>query len=300
MTDQIILGLWPIAGITTVGVTAEDARSTIQTAIQSGIRAFDTAFSYGFDGESDRFLGQAIHQDRDSYRVFGKVGQRWTSDRKRVVDGRPAQLVADAEASLSRLQTENFDLLFLHSPDPNTPIAESAMAMQSLKDRGLCKRIGICNVDAAMLHDFCDACQCDAIQAPLNLLQTASLTKLIPTATEKGCETYVFWALMKGLLAGSISRDHVFAAGDSRPTYDIFRGAARERAHRVIDSLREVGRACDRSVAQLSIGWALSQPGVTGALVGARRPQQVREISRAEGLETSTLNQIDAILASIA
>ena len=97
MERPVILGLWPIAGITTVGVTAEDARATIRSAIECGIRWFDTAYSYGFDGESDRLLGEAIRGDRDRYGVIGKVGQRWSADRQRVVDASPATLIRDAE-----------------------------------------------------------------------------------------------------------------------------------------------------------------------------------------------------------
>ena len=72
---------------------------------------------------------------------------------------------------------------------------------------------------------------------------------------------------MKGLLAGRITRDHVFAEGDSRPTYDIFRGEARRRTHDVLDELGEIAGLAGLTIAQLSIGWALSQTGVTAALV---------------------------------
>ncbi|TWT55091.1 General stress protein 69 [Rubripirellula amarantea] len=289
---MIILGLWPIAGITTVGVTPEDARQTIQTAIDCGITAFDTAFSYGYDGESDRYLGEAIAGQRDRYTVIGKVGQRWTTDRKRVVDGSPGQLTADAELSLRRMNADRFDVLFLHSPDPNVPIETSAQAIADLRRRGLCDRVGISNADVAQVQAFASVDGCDAVECPLNLLQTDMLADFIPAAQTLRSEVYCFWTLMKGLLAGAIKRDHVFADGDSRPGYDVFQGEQLERAHCLVDGLREVGDRHGMTVSQLAVGWVLSQPGVTGTLVGARRPEQIRELAAARKLNSEVAEDV--------
>ena len=295
----ITLGLWPLAGITTVGVTADDAESTIATAIECGITRFDTAFSYGYDGESDRLLGRFLRHGRERFHVTGKVGQRWTNDRRRVVDACPATLNADAEASLRRLGIEQFDLLMLHSPDPQVPIGQSAETLNRLRQRGLCRAIGVCNVNPQQRREFARVGDCDAIQCPLNLLQRESLEQVIPDGYRDGCEVYVYWALMKGLLAGKISRDHQFAAGDSRPGYPIFQGVARRRAHDVLDQLQRVAHESQLTIAQLSIGWVLSQPGVSGALVGARRPQQIQDTARAAPLDRELVALIDQIVAGI-
>ena len=147
------LGLWPIAGITTIGVTQEDAHATIREAIHRGITTFDTAYSYGYDGESDRLLGQYVHSQRDDFHIIGKVGQRWNGQRKRVVNGTPEQLTLDAEESVRRLGIECFDLLMLHSVDPNVPLERSMITMCELHRRGLCHAIGICNVQVAELSE---------------------------------------------------------------------------------------------------------------------------------------------------
>ena len=295
---SIILGLWPVAGVTTVGVTRQDAESTIATAIECGITRFDTAFSYGYEGESDRLLGKFISQERDRFHVIGKVGQRWNGDRVRVVDGSPGTLIADAEKSLRRIGIERFDLLMLHSPDPDVAIEASAETLDGLRRRGLCRETGVCNVDAEQRRRFASACPCDAIQCPLNLLQQDTLRQLIPECHREGCKAYVFWTLMKGLLAGKITRDHVFAEGDSRPGYPIFQGQQRARAHKVLDQLAVVAKENSTTIAALSIGWAVSQPGVSAALVGARRPEQIRETAAAKRLDHDTVVRIDQILAA--
>ncbi|WP_345687876.1 aldo/keto reductase [Novipirellula caenicola] len=294
----IVLGLWPIAGVTTVGVTRSDAEATIAAAIELGVTVFDTAFSYGYDGESDKLLRPFLAKDRDRFKVIGKVGQRWSSDRQRIVDGTAESLTADAEESLRRLGIDCFDVLMLHSPDPKVAIETSAAAMAQLQRRGLCKRTGVSNVTPTQRAQFAAVVRCDAIECPLNLLQRDSLDQLIPEASADGGEVYVFWTLMKGLLAGKIKRDHVFAKGDSRPGYPIFQGKARERTHQILDQMQELGERVDRSVAQLSIGWAVSQPGVIAALVGARRPEQIRETCTATRLPPEIVAELDRIVAS--
>jgi aryl-alcohol dehydrogenase-like predicted oxidoreductase len=294
--SRVILGLWPLAGITTAGVTEPDAQQTMISAIDHGIDTFDTAFSYGYEGEMDRLLGSFVRDQRDRFTIIGKVGQRWTHDRKRMVDGSRDILTRDTEISLQRIGIEQFDLLMLHSPDSKVPIERSAEAMASLQQRGLSQRIGVCNVDPSQLRRFRQAANCDAIQCPLNLMQRSSLQELIPQCAQQRCDVYVFWVLMKGLLAGRMSRSHVFSEGDSRPSYGIFQGDARRRAHDVLDGMHELAISTGLSIAQLSIGWVLSQDGVTAALVGARRPDQVREIAHAKPLSEDVAEAVDAIV----
>ncbi len=297
-TSRIVLGLWPVAGITTVGVTAKDARETVAQAIELGITRFDTAYSYGYEGESDRLIGPFIAEDRERYFVIGKVGQRWNAKRQRVIDGRPEQLTADAEESLRRIGTDYFDLLLLHSPDPEVPIARSAAAIEQLRRRGLCKAVGISNADRETINAFGEVAKLNAIEAPLNWVQRDGLSTTIGDSYQGGRKVYVYWTLMKGLLAGRIARDHVFAPGDSRPGYPIFQGQLRAAIHDALDEVEKLARQTARTVAQLSIGWAISQPEVTAALVGARRPDQVRELAAVKPLDEETVRTIDRIVAA--
>jgi aryl-alcohol dehydrogenase-like predicted oxidoreductase len=294
---SVIFGVWPLAGITSGAVEPETARQTIREAIESGIDTFDTAFSYGFNGEAERYLGEILAEYRNkpnspSLQVIGKVGQRWSTDRKRYTDASPNQLTADAEESLRRLGLEKFDCLLLHAIDPKVDLKRSADAIDALRRRGLADRIGISNANREELQLFSSYVNCSAIQCPLNLLQRHSLDSIIPAAAGLGAAVYVYWTLMKGLLAGQISRDHQFDVGDSRPGYEIFQGEKRRRAHDVIDRLWRIAQQHDTTVAKLSIGWAVSQPGVTAALVGAKTPAQIRETASAGPLSQELLNHL--------
>ncbi len=291
--SKVILGLWPIAGVTTIGVTSTDALATIATAIELGIDTFDTAYSYGRDGESDRYLARMIKGSSDRYHIISKVGQRYQDDGARIADGRPQTLRLDAEESLRRLRIERFDTLMLHSVDEHVDIRQSAEALQKMQDNGIAKRIGLCNASVQERQLFSSVCDCRAIQCPLNMLQSENLSTVIADAADANCDVLVYWTLMKGLLAGKISPEHVFPPGDSRPAYAIFQGEQRARAHRVVNELQNIARETNRTPAELAVSWALSQPGVTGALVGARRPDQIREVASAAKLDQTTLLRID-------
>ena len=293
---HIALGLWPIAGITTVGVSTSDANQTLSAAIESGITTFDTAFSYGYAGESDLILGRHLQGQRDDFTVIGKVGQRWNDRRERIIDGSRESLVADAEQSLRRMNLDYFDLLMLHSPDPNIPLEKSAEVIAELQQRGLCLRAGVCNINTEQLRKFQTVIKCDAIQCPLNLLQRESLNELIPNCQKPKINVYAFWTLMKGLLAGKIKRDHQFAQGDSRPGYPIFQGVARERAHQIIDGISRLGEEANLTPAQMAIGWVLSQPGISMALVGGHTPNQIRETAKSLPLPTALCTAIDQLV----
>ena len=287
---SVALGLWPIAGITTIGVTQEDAHATIREAIHRGITTFDTAYSYGYDGESDRLLGQYVHSQRDDFHIIGKVGQRWNEQRKRVVNGTPEQLTLDAEESVRRLGIECFDLLMLHSIDPNVPLERSMITMCELHRRGLCHAIGICNVQLLVyrkLNASPNRSRSDCMQfVPLNLIQQDSQQELIPHAKQKGIQAHVYWTLMKGLLAGRSPHPSVCRRRfPSQLRY--FSRSAMGKCPSHCRRISAVGQKLNSSPAKLAVGWTLSQPGVEHALVGARKVEQVIEIAEAQPLDTS-------------
>lgn len=297
--SPVILGLWPIAGITTVDTDPIQSQLTLQAALEHGVSTFDTAFSYGYDGESDRLLSTVINTRRSQVQVISKVGQRWNKERQRVVDSSPSTMLADAEASLRRLGTDYVDLMMLHSVDPAVDVRRSAEALVEMQRRGWVRQFGVCTSSIAELARFAEVIMPRAVQLPLNLLQQESLSELIPWCVQHEVEVHVFWVLMKGILAGTIGPNHSFSPGDSRPKYEIYQGELRQKTHRLVERLQVIGAESGLTVAQVSIGWALSQRGVTAALVGAKRPSQIEETASSRPLSVKILSQIDEALAEL-
>src|SRR5688572_19343405 len=99
--SPIAMGCWPIAGITTVDVTEDDAVATLEAALESGINFFDTANNYGYDGESEKLVGHVLKRHRDKVAIATKGGLSW-KDKVQVKDGSPIRLREQCEESLRR------------------------------------------------------------------------------------------------------------------------------------------------------------------------------------------------------
>jgi len=299
MVSPVALGCWPIAGMTSPDVTHEQSLLTLHAAVDSGINFLDTAYAYGVDGESERLIAEALGDRREQLVIASKGGISLETGGARNIDGRPGTLRTHCEKSLGRLQTDYLDLLYLHAPDPQVPVRESAGALRELMEEGKTRSVGVSNFTLQQIIDFQGECPIAAFQPPYNMLQRDIEVDTLPWCRENSVSVMVYWPLMKGLLAGKLARDHVFTPGDSRLKYPMFQGEEWEKNQDLVDALRELGTRSGHSVAQMAVNWTLSQPGISVALCGAKRPEQIRETAGAMGrpLDSTTLTAIDQLLA---
>lgn len=292
-------GAWPISGMSSVDVNDADSLATIAACLDAGVNFFDTAYGYGEQGESERLLARALGSRRDEVVLATKGGIEWRPGRQQVLDGSPAKLRRQCETSLERLETDFVDLLYLHAPDPRTPVAESAAELARLMQEGKARAIGASNCTVEQLTEFASACPLAAVQPAYNMLQRDIEQDLVPWCVAQGVAIVVYWPLLKGLLAGKLARDHVFAAGDGRAKYPMFQGAEWQKNQDFVDGLRPIAAEAGLSVAQLVINWTVHQPGITSALCGAKRPDQAHENAggAAAPLSDAVRAKIDAALA---
>lgn len=293
--SPVAFGCWPIAGVSSIGVTDDYSIQSIHAAIDAGINFFDTAYSYGYQGEADHLLRTALSDRRQEVLLASKVGSHYDSQRTRVVDGRPEVLIDQAAASLTRLGIEQLDLLYLHQPDPQVPIEESASAIAEIVRRGWARYAAVSNVDVDQLNRFHTVCPVVAVQPPFNMLQQESWLAIREFCLQHKIAGVCYWVLMKGLLAGKFERDHQFDPRDRRLAYPIYQGEQWQRSQDFLDLLRGLAREADCTVAQLVLAWTIAQPGISVALCGAKRPEQIRETAAAMHLqlELSVYEQID-------
>lgn len=294
--SPIALGCWPIAGITSIDVTEANSLATIECSFELGINFLDTAYCYGRDGESERMIRRALGSRRDEMVIATKGGIHWGPDGKQAKDGRPETLKRQCEESLQRLGTDRVELLYLHAPDPNVPVAESAGALQELMQAGKTRSVGLSNATLAQLEEFAAACPLAAFQPHYNMLQREIEADTLPWCQARGVSVMVYWPLMKGLLAGKLPRDHVFPPNDGRAKYPMFQGEEWRKTQDFLDELRAIAAETGRTVAQLVINWTIHRPGITAALCGAKRPYQIEENAGALGwrLSDAQLARIDA------
>ncbi len=282
-----------MAGISSLGVSDDQSLATIQRAYEEGVNFFDSAFSYGYDGESDRLLARALKGVRNQVAIASKVGQGWNPNRERVIDGRPETLLGHAQRCLERLETDCVDIMYLHSPDPHVPLSESASAIGEIVGRGWARTGGVCNVNLEQAQEFATHCPTGAIQIPFNMLQQQSLLDLAAFAEKYGIRLVCYWIYMKGLLAGRMSRNHVLNPRDKRLSYPIYQGDSWERAQNLLDVLRALAKRKQCEVNHLVIAWALKQKSMSVALIGAKNPQQISESLLGNSIELTESESVE-------
>ena len=317
--SPVALGCWPIAGVTTLDVNEADSIATIQKCFDVGINHLDTAHVYGPNGESENLIRRALAgtrqpvlpgagSRRDEMVIATKCGIHYEG-REMVTNGRPERLRAECDESLRRLGTDRVELLYLHAPDEKVPIAESAGALRELLEAGKTRSVGASNLSVEQIEAFVAVCPLAAVQMPYNMLQRDIEQRTIPWCREHNVAVTVYWPLMKGLLAGRMPRDAALDQRDSRRKYPMYQGDEWQRNQDFVERLREVAALAvvrgspdpaPPTVAQLVVNWTISQPGVTAALCGAKRPWQIEETAGAMGwtLSAEQTALIDAAIAA--
>jgi aryl-alcohol dehydrogenase-like predicted oxidoreductase len=304
------LGTWAIGGPWQFGwgqVDDGESVAAIRHAIDRGVNWIDTAAVYGL-GHSEEVVGEAVKPFRAGEDVYlftkcGRVGER-TAESDVRNDLRPESIRRECEASLRRLGVERIDLYQFHWPDwtTGTSIEESWGVMAELVDEGKVRWIGVCNHDVEQL-ERCEAVRhVDSLQPQLSLLVRGALSELLPWADGHGTGVIAYSPMASGMLTGTFDHDRVerLESDDWRRGSPIFREPALAANLAFVDGLRLLAEPLGISVPALAVGWVLAQQGVTGAIVGARRPAHVDGWSAAgEGdLPEDVLRQIDELIAA--
>lgn len=294
----LAMGCWPITGITSIDVEETQSLATLSAAFDAGINFFDTAYCYGFAGESEQMIGRVLGQHRQEIVIATKGGIHWENG-KQVRDGTPATLFRECDESLRRLGTDYIDLLYLHAPDPVTPVAESAAALKQILQSGKARCIGLSNASTAQLREFAEVCPLSAFQPHYNMLQREIELDQLPWCIENKVSIVCYWPLMKGLLAGKLNRNHIFSARDGRQKYPMYHGDEWQKNQDFLDQLRPIALEVGKSLSQLVLNWTIHQTGITVALCGAKRPSQIEENALGMGWEltASQMQKIDEAIA---
>jgi aryl-alcohol dehydrogenase-like predicted oxidoreductase len=295
----VALGCWPIAGVTTLGATEADSIATIQRCFDVGVNHLDTAYVYGPNGESENLIRRALGTRRDEIVIATKCGIHYEGS-EMVNDARRDVLHRECDESLRRLGTDHVELLYLHSPDESTPIEESAAALSELQAAGKTRSVGASNCSLEQLQAFQTVTPLAAVQLPYNMLQRDIEQQTVPWCREHGIAVTVYWPLMKGLLAGKLPRDRQLDERDNRRKYPMYQGNEWQKNQDFVDALRHAATLTGHSVAQLVVNWTIHQPGITAALCGAKRPEQIEETAGAMQwtLTEEQRSLIDAAIAA--
>ena len=255
---------------------------TIHRALDLGMNWIDTAAVYGL-GHSEEIVGRALKERSDRPYLFTKCTLLWDEKRKIRHTMKAESIRRELEDSLRRLRVDAIDLYQIHWPDPDSEIEEGWTTLAALKREGKVRYIGVSNFNVQQMARAQAIAPIDSLQPPYSILRPEIEEKILPFCQRHRIGVIVYSPMMCGLLTGKMTRERIaaFPRDDWRRRDSEFQEPRLSRNLELVERLRAIGQRHGRSPAEVAIAWTLRHPAVTGAIVGARRPEQVDEIIRA-------------------
>lgn len=305
-------GCWAMGGLWWGDdVSDTDSEAAVHRALDLGVNWFDTAPLYGH-GHADEVLVRALGDRKREVVIATKVGVRWDGEGMHArSDLTAGHIRSDVEASLKRLGLERIDLLQIHWPcQLDTPLEETMEALEQLRREGKVRYFGLCNYPADDLKRAASLAHVDSLQTPYSMLRREYESELLGACAQlpagpgehgtRQLGVLAYEPLCRGLLTGKFSATARFPESDLRGRDDRFQGSRFLKALTIVSRLQLLSKRLGTPVGPLAIAWVLRQPGLTSAIVGAKRPAQVEENAAAAALLDRDLpwDEIDRIVSS--
>jgi aryl-alcohol dehydrogenase-like predicted oxidoreductase len=277
------LGAWAIGGNGWLNGWGpqDDAESiaTIHRAIECGINWIDTAAVYGL-GHSEEIVGQALKGMAERPYVFTKCSRVWDDPMTIRSELTAASIRRECEASLRRLQVETIDLYQIHWPRPDQDIEEGWNTLAALQREGKVRQIGVSNFDVSQLKRAQAIAPVGSLQPPYALIRREVEEAILPYCGEQQIGVIVYSPMASGLLSGRMTRERALGLPDDdwRRRNPEFQEPRLTRNLAVVARLQELADNRGVTAGAVAIAWVLRHAAVTGAIVGARRPDQIEEI----------------------
>ncbi len=298
--SRIGLGTWAIGGLDWGAIPDDVAVATCLSAIERGINLIDTAPIYGH-GRAEEIVGKAIraHGRREDFYIATKFGLDW-SERGVFANSTAPRLQAELEASLRRLGTDYIDLYQIHWPDTRTPIAETAALLAGFQRQGKVRALGVSNFNVAQMEEFRAVAPLASNQPPYNLFERQIDEDILLWCATNHIAILTWSTLCRSLLGGRVTRGMNFDKDDIRRVDPKFREPRFSQYITAVEGLAEFAHQhYDKSVLELAVRWVLDRPGVSVALWGAKRPEQLDAVAGVVGwkLDAAAMAEIDRIVS---
>ncbi len=305
--SEITYGNWLTHGSQ---VENETATECVRAALDAGISTFDTADVYA-NTKAETVLGEALRGERRESleiftKVFGPTGPKGHNDvglsRKHILEA--------INGSLRRLQTDYVDVYQAHRYDYETPLEETMQAFADLVRQGKVLYVGVSEWTAEQLragHALATELGVQLIsnQPQYSMLWRVIEDEVVPTSRELGISQVVWSPIAQGVLTGKYKPGEAPPAGsratDGKGGADMVKRFMNDDVLTRVQSLEPIADELQLSPAQLAIAWVLQNDNVATAIIGASRPEQVHENSKAVGVRipTELMDRIDAILGDV-
>ncbi|MDX6216188.1 MAG: hypothetical protein QOG99_1772 [Frankiales bacterium] len=303
--SEISYGNWLTHGSQ---VEADAAHACVKEALDVGITTFDTADVYA-GTRAESVLGEALKGvKRESIELFTKV--YWPTGPGRNERGLSRKHILEScNASLRRLQTDHIDLYQAHRFDHETPLEETMRAFDDLVRAGKVMYVGVSEWRASEIAEALTiAGQLGLDRIVSNQPQYSALYRVIeaevePLCREEGVSQIVWSPIAQGVLTGKYVPGAPLPEGtratDEQGGANMIKPLMREGVLTAVQQLKPLAAEAGLSMAQLAIGWVLCNDNVASAIVGASRPEQVRDNASATALPADLKKAVDEVLADV-
>jgi len=281
----------------------EQTRAVVHRALDEGVTFFDTADIYGNRGGSEELLGKALGKRRREVVVASKFGMAMGSGPYERGASR-RYIMAAAEASLRRLDTDYLDVYQLHQPDPDTPQEETLAALDDLVRAGKVRYLGNSNfsgwqvADADWISRTRSLARYVSAQNQYNLLDRRIERELVPACQKFGLGMLPYFPLASGFLTGKYRRGSEAPKGTRLALMQpMAKQVMTEQNFTTAERLEEFARGRGHTLVELAMSWLACQPVVSSVISGATQPEQVTENVKACGwkLTHEEVKEVDAI-----
>jgi aryl-alcohol dehydrogenase-like predicted oxidoreductase len=304
--SEISYGNWLTHGSQ---VEADAAHACVKEALEVGITTFDTADVYA-GTRAETVLGDALKGvKRSSYELFTKV--YWPTGAGKNERGLSRKhIIESCEGSLQRLQTDHIDLYQAHRYDYETPLEETMRAFDDLVRAGKVMYVGVSEWKASEIAEalrIADDLGLDRLvsnQPQYSALYRVIEAEVVPLCTEQGVSQIVWSPIAQGVLTGKYLPGSPPPEGtratDDQGGANMIKRLLSDDILRAVQDLRPLAEEAGITMAQLAIGWVLCNDNVASAIVGASRPEQVRDNAAAKRLPDDLKKAVDEVLAPVA
>ena len=290
---RVGFGAWAIGGDWQFGWGQQDdteSIAAIHRALELGVNWIDTAAIYGL-GHSEEVVARALSTWKSSRPyIFTKCGMVWNDKGEVGYSLRAESVRRECEASLKRLKTDVIDLYQIHwTADDLNETIEGWQTLAALQKEGKVRWIGVSNASVEEMEKLQSRARVTSLQPPYSLIRREVGSAQLPWCGQNGVGVIVYSPMGSGLLTGGMTRERIagLPPNDWRTKNEQFREPKLTENLKLLERLKNVGTRHDRPPGQIAVAWTLSQPAVTGAIVGARNAKQVEQIAEAGDIQLS-------------
>lgn len=254
----------------------QDSIGAIKAALDAGINWIDTAAVYGL-GHSEEVVAKALQGISRKPYIFTKCERRWDEDGKIFASLKADSVRKECEDSLRRLRLDVIDLYQIHWPQPDEDIEEGWTEMARLQQEGKVRWIGVSNFNVEQMKRAQKIAPITSLQPPYSLLKREVEKDILPFCKENNIGVIVYSPMRAGLLTGKMTKERAqnLSQDDWRSRDSDFQEPQLSRNLELVELLRRIGEKHGRAPGEVALASTLSNPAVTGAIVGLRRPDQV-------------------------